>query len=189
MNKILKWSLILIGGIGLLLLIAFFALTAWTKSYSPEETLTFQENDLQIEVFYNRPHKKNRIVFGELVPYNQVWRTGANEATTFKTNKDIYVDGSLLPAGKYTLWTIPKKESWEVIFNSKMYSWGISTDGKPSRKPEFDVLKLEVPVLNNMKTIEQFTIYFEQKDPLNYMYLAWENVVIPVPFKQVEQKP
>jgi hypothetical protein len=71
------------------------------------------------------------VIFGGLVPYGEVWRTGANEATTFTTNQDLLVDGSFLAAGKYTLWTIPGPESWKVIFNSKMYPWGIDTDKKP----------------------------------------------------------
>lgn len=186
MNKTIKWTLIGIGSIAVLLFIALFSMKAWTKSFSSEETVTFENGDLEVEIFYNRPHKNGRTLFGELVPYNQVWRTGANEATTFKTNKDIYVDGSLLQAGKYTVWTVPKKESWEIIFNSKMYSWGITMDGKPSRKPEFDVLTLEIPVLKNLKTVEQFTVYFDKGERLNHLFLAWGNVVITVPFKKVE---
>ncbi len=99
-----------------------------TKAYSPEETVTYEENSLDLEVFYNRPYKKDRVIFGGLVPYGQVWRTGANEATTFSTNEDLLIDGSTLEAGKYTLWTIPMENSWKVIFNSKMYPWGINLD-------------------------------------------------------------
>ncbi|HET8839462.1 MAG TPA: DUF2911 domain-containing protein [Flavobacteriaceae bacterium] len=182
MNEKVKWLLIGLGSLILLAVISFIFLNRWTKSFSPEDTVQFRDNDLKIEVFYNRPYKKDRKIFGGLVPYNQVWRTGANEATTFETNKDISVDGSLLKSGKYTLWTIPKEESWELIFNSKMYGWGINLEGKPSRKPEYDVLKIEVPVLKNYKTIEQFTIYFEDGKNLNYMFLAWENTVVPIAF-------
>lgn len=186
MNKTVKWSLIAIIGAIVIGLIALFSMKAWTKSYSPEETLVFTKADLRVEIFYNRPYKNGRTLFGGLVPYNQVWRTGANEATTFTINKDIYVDGSLLKAGKYSLWTIPKKESWEIIFNSKMYPWGITMEGKPSREPAFDVLKLEVPAMKNYKTIEQFTVYFNKGNPLNYIFLAWGNVVVPIPFKEAE---
>ena len=184
MNKKAKWFLISFGALLLVAVLSFIFLNQWTKSFSPEDTLKFEKDDLKIEVFYNRPYKKDRKIFGELVPYEQVWRTGANEATTFETNLDIDVDGSLLKAGKYTLWTIPKKESWEVIFNSKMYDWGIDLNGNPSREPEFDVLKIEVPVLNNYKTIEQFTIYFEAGEDLNHLFFAWDNVVVPVPFTE-----
>ena len=188
MIKAIKWSLIGIGGLLLLSFTAFFAIKIWTKSYSPEENIVFQNNGLKIEVGYNRPHKKGRKIFGGLVPYSKVWRTGANEATTFETNQNLLVDGSPLKAGKYTIWTIPKKESWEIIFNSKMYSWGVKMDGSPAREPEFDVLKIEVPALKNFKTIEQFTVYFEAGTPLNHMFFAWENVVATVPFKTVDYK-
>lgn len=186
MNKRLKWILIILGGLIILTLVALFSMKAWTKSFSPEATQIFQKGDLKIEIFYNRPYKNGRKIFGDLVPYNQVWRTGANEATTFEINQDLYIDGSLLKAGKYTLWTIPKKESWEIIFNSKMYSWGITMEGKPSREPKFDVLTLEMPVLKNLKTVEQFSIYFDQGEQLNTLFLAWGNVVVPIPFKKVE---
>ncbi|HSM62951.1 MAG TPA: DUF2911 domain-containing protein, partial [Gillisia sp.] len=85
-----------------------------TKARSPEDTSVYSEGTLEMEVVYNRPNKKGRVIFGELVPYGEVWRTGANEATTFSTNKNIFVDGSELKEGTYTLWTIPEKDSWKV---------------------------------------------------------------------------
>ena len=72
-----------------------------TKKHSPERTATITQNDLTIDVFYNSPAKKGREVFGNIVPYDQVWRTGANEATTFTTTKDLIIDTETLPAGKY----------------------------------------------------------------------------------------
>ncbi|MDX1719156.1 MAG: DUF2911 domain-containing protein, partial [Salegentibacter mishustinae] len=101
------------GGIILVLTTVILLILRYnTKAHSPEDTVSYTEKDLKMEVFYNRPYKKERDIFGNLVPYNEVWRTGANEATTFETNKDIMVDGSLLKAGKYTLWTIPMEKSW-----------------------------------------------------------------------------
>ena len=118
-----------------------------TKALSPEDISVFSEDSLKMEVVYNRPYKKGREIFGELVPYGEVWRTGANEATIFSTNKDILVDGSPLPSGTYTLWTIPNPDTWKVIFNSKMYPWGINLEKKASRDPNFDVLIIEAPVI------------------------------------------
>src|SRR5690606_1466707 len=166
---------------------AYYVLKVRTKSYSPEDTVTYVQDGLKLEVFYNRPYKKEREIFGGLVPYGQVWRTGANEATTFSTNRDILVDGSPLPAGKYTLWTIPDENSWKVIFNSKMYAWGITTKGEPSREPEFDVLTLELQVNNSYNTTEQFTISFEQAHDLVLMFLAWDKTVIAIPIKLSEE--
>ncbi len=157
-----------------------------TKSFSPEDTVEFSSGDLQLEVFYNRPYKKGREIFGGLVPYNEVWRTGANEATTFSTSKDILVDGSPLPAGTYTLWTIPGPESWKVIFNSEMYPWGITADKLPSRIPDYDVLTVEVPVRQLQNPVEQFTIYFEEKQDLINFNLVWDQTLVRVPLKDPE---
>ena len=158
-----------------------------TKSFSPEETVTFPVEDLTLEVFYNRPYKKDREIFGELVPYGQIWRTGANEATTFFTDQDILVDGSQLAAGTYTLWTIPKENSWKVIFNSKLYPWGITPDGQPSREAEFDVLTIEVPVIKLEQPIEQFTIDFEHTHDFILMTMAWDETMVKIPIKELSK--
>ena len=119
--KIILWILGILVGI----LLIFFLLVGpmikkGTKKHSPEVTEIYEKDGLNIEIFYSSPAKKDREIFGALVPYNEVWRTGANEATTFTTNKDLLIDGQTLPAGEYTLWTIPGEKSWQIIFNSKM---------------------------------------------------------------------
>lgn len=186
MKKNLKLSLAGAAIFGVVILAAYYTLNIKTKSYSPEETVTFQKDDLELEVFYNRPYKKNREIFGALVPYNEVWRTGANEATTFRTNKDLLVDGSPLPAGKYTLWTIPGEDSWKVIFNSQMYPWGITLDKVASRLPQYDVLTLEVPVNRLYNSLEQFTIYFQEANEFILMILAWDQTAVQVPMRIAE---
>ncbi|MDX1753300.1 MAG: DUF2911 domain-containing protein [Salinimicrobium sediminis] len=157
-----------------------------TKSFSPEDTVEYSSGDLVLEVFYNRPYKKDRLIFGGLVPYNEVWRTGANEATTFFTSKDILVDGSLLPKGTYTIWTIPMEKSWKIIFNSEMYPWGITADGIPSRLPEYDVLTIEVPVRTLRNPVEQFTIFFNEKQGFIHLNFAWDKTLVKVPIKNPE---
>lgn len=189
MKKNLKRSLIGAGIFFFLILAAYYSLNIKTKSYSPEETTVFQRDDLKLEVFYNRPYKKNREIFGGLVPYGEVWRTGANEATTFTTNKDLLVDGSLLPAGKYTLWTIPGETSWKVIFNSQMYPWGITLDKVASRLPQYDVLTLEVPVNRLHNSLEQFTIFFQEANEFILMILAWDQTAVHVPMQEAEDVP
>ncbi|UJH92568.1 DUF2911 domain-containing protein [Antarcticibacterium sp. 1MA-6-2] len=144
MSKNLTLGLKIAYGLLVIVLVFLFFNRYSTKAHSPEDTIVYQEAELELEVFYNRPYKKEREIFGSLVPYDQVWRTGANEATTFTTNEDLLIDGSFLAAGKYTLWTIPGEKSWKVIFNSKMYPWGIDADKKPYRDPEFDSLVIEV---------------------------------------------
>lgn len=179
-----------IVGIAIVVLVALVLIMRNnTKMHSPEDTVTFKKNGLELEVFYNRPYKKGRKIFGGLVPYGKVWRTGANEATTFSTNKDILVDGSLLKAGKYTLWTIPQENSWKVIFNSKMYPWGINFDEKAYRNPKYDVLVLEQKVKQLDENVEQFTISFEEANDLILMKLEWEKTEIDVPIKRKEASP
>ncbi len=187
MPKALKITFFIVAGLVIVVIAGFYIMKANTKKHSPEDSVVFEQDSLNIEVFYNRPYKKGRDVFGNLVKYGEVWRTGANEATTFKTNRDIMIEGSLLKAGKYTLWTIPNETSWVVIFNDKMYNWGVNfSDGKASRIKEFDALKVEVPVSKNLKTIEQFSIYFDEQFGDINMFLAWDDIVVPLSIKPVK---
>lgn len=183
MNK--KLIRILIIFIGLLLLggSAMYLLKLNTKKHSPEETVTHKAKDATFSVYYNRPFKKNRTIFGKLVPFGKVWRTGANEATTFTTNKDIMIDGSTLAAGTYTLWTIPNPASWKVIFNKKEYSWGVSMGGEVKREPDFDALTIEVPTQPLLNSIDQFSIYFENANDFTLFYLAWDRTAVAIPIK------
>lgn len=116
-------------------------------------------------VDYSRPSKKGRVIFGELVPYGKVWRTGANKATTITTDKAITLGGKALAAGTYTLWSIPEAATWQVIFNSKMYPWGVNYDGEPQRNPTADVLTVEVPTETLESEVENFTISVKARQP------------------------
>lgn len=187
MNKRYKLILKIAGIVLIIILSGLFFKEYAVKAHSPEETVVYQEESLELEVFYNRPSKKAREVFGELVPYGEVWRTGANEATTFLTNEELLVDGSVLEPGKYTLWTIPMEDSWKVIFNSQMYPWGIDLDGKAYRDPQFDVLILETPTLKLKDTLEQFSIYFEKYNELVFLNLAWDTTKIEVSLKTTKE--
>lgn len=187
MKQKYKTALKIAGLVIVLALVGLFFQRNFTKAHSPEDIVLYEEDSLELEVFYNRPYKKERVIFGELVPYGEVWRTGANEATTFTTNKDLLVDGSYLPAGKYTLWTIPGEDTWKVIFNSKMYPWGIDSDKKAYREPEFDVLVLEVAVQNMNEVMEQFSIYFERANDLVIMNLAWDQTKVTLPLQTAKE--
>ena len=119
-------KIILLSGVALILIagvtVAFFYKK--TKSFSPESDTGFEAGDLKISVFYNRPFKKGRVIFGGLVPYGKTWRTGANEATVFETDKAITVQGKKLPAGKYGLFTIFNGNDVTVIFSKTWNQWG-----------------------------------------------------------------
>ncbi len=92
-----------------------------------------------LSVTYHRPGVKGRTIWGELVPYGQPWRTGANEATQFVTSTDIQVQGKPLPAGTYALLTLPGKDQWTVVFSKQKELWGAS-----GYKPEEDALRVDV---------------------------------------------
>jgi hypothetical protein len=156
-------------------------LLKYTKAASPESLVTFENGDVKINVFYNSPSKKGRKIFGGLVPYNTVWRTGANEATIFETNTDLSIQGKVLKAGKYSLWTIPNEQSWEILFNSETGQWGIDFNGVPNRNADNDVLTAQVPALRQEKEIEKFTISVEKAEDDFQLVLMWDQTVVTLP--------
>jgi Protein of unknown function (DUF2911) len=182
MNKFLKWTAITVGVLAVLLFVAILFVQSQPKA-SPEDTATYDSGAANLSVSYCRPYKKGREIFGKLVPFGQVWRTGANEATTFTTTKDLTIGGKALPAGKYTLWTIPEKDQWTVIFNKKQYFWGVNFSSVASREPEADVLQIQVPVEILSAPVEQFTISFDKQAQLA-LVLVWDNVKVAVPINE-----
>lgn len=174
---------LIVAGVFLLIIIGVLAYIRlyYTKSFSPEAVAEYNQGGVHISVFYNRPYKKGRKIFGELVPYETIWRTGANEATVFETNKNLIVKGQPLKAGKYTLWTIPGEISWKVIFNSETGQWGVNFNGEANRNAANDVLAVEVPVLIQDKEFEQFTISVEQVGEDLELILLWDKTVVVVP--------
>ncbi|TAG22339.1 MAG: DUF2911 domain-containing protein [Runella slithyformis] len=181
MNKTLKKVAIGVGLLVVALFVAYKVLQSQTKKASPEATVTYQKDGADISVFYCRPSKKGREIFGGLIPFGQVWRTGANEATTFTTSKALTIGGKTLPAGKYTLWTIPNKDNWKVIFNNQQYDWGVSWGGVASREATADVLEVEVPVQTLPSSQEMFTISFDAAT--SAMLLAWDTTGVSVPLQ------
>jgi len=176
--------IIIIGILAAMLVVLFFIFRTYTKSFSPEESSIFDDGNLKLEVIYNRPWKKDREIFGALVPYDKVWRTGANEATTFSSNKEIQIKDKTLKAGKYSLWTIPGAESWTIIFNAQTGQWGITAKGDANRNPDKDVLQVVVPAITQNNTFEQFTISFEKMGEEIEMILMWDQTVVVIPINQ-----
>ncbi|WP_297765925.1 DUF2911 domain-containing protein [uncultured Muriicola sp.] len=185
--KALKW---IIGILAVLALLFYFVampfLRTQTKKNSPETTTTYTEGGYDLLVNYSSPSKKDRVIFGELVPYDKVWRTGANEPTRFETKTDLMIMGKTLPAGNYSLWTKPKESNWTVIFNSEIPDWGatLSSGGSEATwNPETDVLTVEVPVINMTQSQESFTISFEEYNGL-FLTFAWDTTKVQVPINQ-----
>jgi len=166
-----------------LLLYSVFVENIFSPRLSPKDSAEITLNDLKLKVEYNRPSKRNRDVFGALVPFDKVWRTGANEATTFKTNKNLLINGIQLKKGKYTIWTVPMENTWKVMFNSKQYDWGVNEKMEPMWDPNYDTLELEVPTQQLNETVEKFTIAFDNKTGNLKLTMAWDNTFIEVPIE------
>jgi len=180
MPQLLKRILIAIAAIAVAGLIAFQWMKADTKKHSPEETYTYYSGNFNLSVTYCRPFKKGREIFGGLVPYGKVWRTGANEATVVKLSHDITFGGTPVKAGTYTLWTLPAHDAWEVYLNSGSYSWGVDMDGNAQRDATKDAAVAKVPVTHLPEPSEQFTIVVNDEGTL--LQLQWDDVQVAVPF-------
>jgi hypothetical protein len=182
MNTFLKRLLIILSIVALgLFLYSYFVENIFATRLSPKDTVEFKFNDLKLKVTYNRPYKKGRDVFGALVPFNKVWRTGANEATTFSTNQPLYIKGFTIPVGEYTIWTVPKDSIWQVMFNTKKYPWGVDAEMNPMWDPNYDLLEIDVPVEKLNTVVEQFTIGFDNTTGDIELTMAWDQTKIAVP--------
>jgi len=132
-----------------------------------------------VRVTYSRPAKNGREIFGKLVPYGSVWRTGANESTEIKFYQDIDLNGKKVTAGTYSLFTIPGEKEWAIILNSDLDYWGAY---KYNEKK--DVIRVTAPVTTLNDALENFSIQFEGKgEKQGVMKLAWDKTVAEVPFK------
>lgn len=138
-----------------------------------------------VEYEYSRPNKKGRVIFGGLVPYGQVWRTGANENTTIKFGDDVEIDGKTIPKGKYAIYTIPHEDTWDVIFYSDSENWG--TPEKWDDKKV--VLKTTAPVKKLAESVESFTIGINNlSDNSAHLQFMWDQVLVDVIFHVPTQK-
>jgi len=150
-----------------------------SKRPSPPATATGKVNGATITINYSSPAVKGRKVWGGLVPYDTVWRAGANEATIFQTNKDIKVEGKSLPAGKYSLYAIPGEKQWTIILNSETGQWGIKQNGETTEDPAKDVLKVTVKPAKSASFNERLSYAVDKKG----FALLWENLRVPVSIK------
>lgn len=178
MPKFLKWSLVALAALFVLGYFGFQYMKSQTKKASPEETVSFALGSGTVEVTYSRPSVRGRSIFGGLVPYGKVWRTGANEATTITFSQDVVFGDKPVKAGTYTLWSVPGPDTWTVMVNSKMYGWGVNFDGEAQRDPLTDVAEVKVPVRHLTAPVEQFTIAVTN-DPAE-LTLSWSDVQVGV---------
>ncbi|GAA4010463.1 DUF2911 domain-containing protein [Hymenobacter fastidiosus] len=138
-----------------------------SKRPSPPATATALVGGATVTIDYSRPAMKGRKVFGGLVPYNAVWRTGANEATIFTVDKPVKIEGQALPAGKYALFTIPGATEWTVIFNKTANQWGAYEYDQKQ-----DALRVKVKPMKTAAPVEQFNVTTAKAGTVT---MAWES--------------
>ncbi|PJB13674.1 MAG: hypothetical protein CO119_00360 [Flavobacteriales bacterium CG_4_9_14_3_um_filter_40_17] len=129
-----------------------------------------------LKIIYGRPSKNGREVFGTLVPFGQVWRTGANEATEITFRKDAKVAGKSIKAGTYVLHTIPTDKEWTIILNSKLDVWGAYEYDLTK-----DVLRVNVPSSSSDKSIEVFSMNFKPANKGTLLVLGWDKTRVEIP--------
>lgn len=164
---------------GIAICIASYGLQAQTlKTPAPSPTQTIKQ-DFGIssaELIYSRPGIKGRKVFGDLVPYGKVWRTGANSATRLKFTDDVTIGGQALKAGEYALYTIPGASEWEIIINKGSANWG--TD----YKQEDDVFRIKVKPVKMDAAVETFTMQFANIKPSGMeLHIMWDKTAVAIP--------
>ena len=148
------------------------------KKASPYAKAETKIEKTEISINYSSPRKKDRKLWGELVPYGLVWRTGADEATVFETSEDILIEGEPLKKGKYSFFTIPNKDEWTVIFNNEANQWGAFNYDES--KDELRVKVKPVEVDNSVENMSFFLL--ETEKMAGEIRLAWGKLIVPVSF-------
>jgi hypothetical protein len=143
---------------------------------SPRDSVTGKIGDAKVSINYGSPSVKGREIWGKLVPYGKVWRSGANEATTFTTDKPLLIEGKELPAGEYAFFTLPGEKKWTVIFNKVAKQWGAF-----EYSDKEDALRVEVSPKKADKENER--LVYKISD--NKVSLLWEQLEVPLTAKSL----
>lgn len=152
------------------------AQTIKTPQPSPGQIIRQDFGISSVELNYSRPGMKGRKIFGDLVPYGKVWRTGANSATRIKFSDDVTIGGQTLKAGEYAIYTIPGEKEWEVIINKGSANWGTEY------KQEDDILRVKAPASSLNQSVETFTMQFANvKSNSTDLQIMWDKTLVAVP--------
>jgi hypothetical protein len=156
-----------------------------TPAPSPTQTIKQDFGLASVELSYSRPGMKNRKIFGDLVPFGKVWRTGANQATTITFGEDVNIGGKKVPAGKYGLVAIPDKNNWTLIITKQL-----DMTSPAAYKQEMDVVRTEVKTTKMDASMETFTMQFANVKPTSCeLHIMWENTAVALPIaSDVEPK-
>jgi hypothetical protein len=131
-----------------------------------------------VTIDYSSPRAKGRKIFGSLVPYGQVWRAGANEATSLFISSDTTIGGKAVPAGKYTIFTVPGEDKWTLVISKKTGEWGTAYPG-----PDNDLARIDMKVSKTSAPVENFTITLDPAGNGCTLKMEWENTRASVDIK------
>lgn len=152
---------------------------AVTPRPSPLAITTMKYDDTYIKLTYSQPHKRGRDIFGGLVPYGHIWRTGANEATEITLTGDVLIQNDTLRAGTYSIFTIPQKDKWTIIINEEVGQWG-----SYNYNQEADVMRFDVPTEKVQDVVwEPFTITFKQRNEKGDLLMMWDQTKVTIPIE------
>lgn len=146
---------------------------------SPIAIASVKSNGTYIKVVYGQPYRRGRTIFGELLSWGEVWRTGANEATEITITQPVLMGTEAIPAGTYSLFTIPEADSMTIILNHELGLWGAQ-----NYNPERDYKRIKFPVKELETPVEALTIEFtEPRESMSTMRLRWGLVQVDVPIR------
>lgn len=161
------------GGVLSLMVVCAFVVSAQQdkakRPSPPAQTVWDLGGGKSVTIDYSSPRAKGRKIYGDLVPFGQVWRTGANEATTLTTPVDLTIGGTTVPAGSYTIFTVPNKDKWTLIISKKTGEWGTDYPGQAN-----DLARVDMKVSTLPSPVENFTISFEKAGNGANLNIDWE---------------
>src|ERR1700675_687654 len=168
----MKKMLVAGGALALMLVCAFVVAAQQDKAKrpSPPAQATWDLGGVKsVTIDYASPRAKGRKIYGELVPFGQVWRTGANEATTLTTPVDLTIGGATVPAGSYTIFTVPNKDKWTLVISKKTGEWGTDYPGQAN-----DLARVDMKASTLPSPVENFTISFEKAGSGANLNIDWD---------------
>jgi hypothetical protein len=172
----MKLGLSLAGALALAATLGGGTAAAQAPLASPRDSVKTSIGGAEVSVNYGRPSKRGRAIMDSLVPFGAVWRTGANQATHFKTTKSLVIGSTLVPAGRYTLYTVPGKAGWKLIVNKQTGQWGTEYH------QEQDLARIDMKVETLPSMVEQFEIKIIPQGSGGLIRLEWEKTAASVAF-------
>jgi hypothetical protein len=174
-----------LGALAITTMLTINAQTIKTPAASPTQTVKQEFGIGSVELSYSRPGIKGRKIYTDLAPAGQVWRTGANQATTLTFSEEVVIGGKKIPAGKYGLLSIPNRTEWTLILTSQ-----VDVTNPAAYKQESDVVRVKVKPVALPAAVETFTIQFANVKPASTdLQLMWDKVMVVLPIKaEIDQK-